>query len=453
MQKQGFLYALGAYTIWGMFPVYWKSLHQVPALELIGHRIFWSFLTLLGMLAFSGQVGVFWRHLTQVRTRRFYLIAALLIGLNWLIYVWGVNSNHIVETSLGYFINPLLSVLLGVVILRERLRPFQWLPVGMAAAGVLYLTVIYGRIPWIALMLACTFALYGLVKKMAPLNSLHGLSLETALLFPLAFLYLLYREMDGQGAFLRSDMVTTLMLLGAGLIGSMGGGGGAPAPAVDTSLDGKTVAVTAVSSDTGLSASDFNTSDQTLTITGTSDAADGTQVAVKIDGATVGTTTVMAGVWSYNHTGITLAEGGHTLDAELVNGSGNVAATAADRALTVDIQADEAAIAGKVIAVTAISDDTGVAGNDFITNDQTLTISGTSDATNGANVAVKIDGSVIGYTTVTGGVWSYNHTGTTLAAGSYTLDADLVDAAGNIAATSVDRALVVDMVGDEAAIA
>lgn len=218
MQKQGFLYALGAYTIWGMFPVYWKSLHQVPAMELIGHRIFWSFLTLLGVLAFSGQVGVFWYHLTQARTRRFYLIAALLIGLNWLVYVWGVNSNHIVETSLGYFINPLLSVLLGVLILRERLRPFQWVPVGLAAAGVLYLTVIYGRIPWIALTLACTFALYGLVKKLAPLNSLHGLSLETALLFPLAFIYLLYLEINGQGAFLHSDTITTLMLLGAGLV-------------------------------------------------------------------------------------------------------------------------------------------------------------------------------------------------------------------------------------------
>ncbi|MFN3741715.1 MAG: EamA family transporter RarD [Anaerolineales bacterium] len=218
MQKHGFLYALGAYTIWGLFPVYWKSLHQVPAIELIGHRIFWSFLTLLGVLTFSGQVGVFWYHLTQARIRRFYLIAALLIGLNWLVYVWGVNSNHIVETSLGYFINPLLSVLLGVLILRERLRPFQWLPVGVATAGVLYLTVIYGRIPWIALTLACTFALYGLVKKLAPLNSLHGLSLETALLFPLAFAYLLYREINRQAAFLHSDTITTLLLLGAGLV-------------------------------------------------------------------------------------------------------------------------------------------------------------------------------------------------------------------------------------------
>lgn len=218
MRKQGFLYALGAYTIWGIFPVYWKALHQVPAVELIGHRIFWSFLTLLGVLAFSGQVSVFWYHLTQARTRRFYLIAALLIGLNWLVYVWGVNTNHIVETSLGYFINPLLSVLLGVVILREHLRPFQWLPIGLAAAGVLYLTVMYGRIPWIALTLACTFALYGLVKKLAPLNSLHGLSLETALLFPLAVLYLLRQEISGHAAFLHSDTTTTLLLLGAGLV-------------------------------------------------------------------------------------------------------------------------------------------------------------------------------------------------------------------------------------------
>nr|BAL54360.1 chloramphenicol-sensitive protein RarD [uncultured Chloroflexota bacterium] len=218
MQKQGFLYAFGAYAIWGLFPIYWKTLHQVSAIELIGHRIFWSFLTLLGALLLNGQVGVFWYHLTQARIRRFYLIAALLIGFNWLIYVWGVNSDHIVETSLGYFINPLLSVLLGVLILRERLRPFQWLPLGLATVGVAYLTAIYGRVPWIALTLASTFALYGLVKKLAPLNSLHGLSLETAILFPLAFLYLLYRELTSQAAFLHSNLLTTLLLLGAGLV-------------------------------------------------------------------------------------------------------------------------------------------------------------------------------------------------------------------------------------------
>ncbi len=218
MQRKGFLYALGAYTIWGIFPVYWKALHQVAAIELIGHRIIWSFLTLLSVLTLSGQVGVFWSYLTHSQTRRYYFLAALLISVNWLVYVWGVNSGHIVETSLGYFINPLLSVFLGVVVLRERLRPLQWLPILLAAAGVLYLTLVYGRVPWIALTLAFTFALYGLVKKLAPLNSLHGLSLETAILFLPALAYLLYQEIQGQAAFLHTDARTTVLLLAAGLV-------------------------------------------------------------------------------------------------------------------------------------------------------------------------------------------------------------------------------------------
>jgi chloramphenicol-sensitive protein RarD len=218
MQRQGFLYALGAYTIWGIFPIYWKALHQVSAIELIGHRIIWSFLTLLSVLTFSGQIGVFWNYLNHSQTRRYYLLAALLISVNWLVYVWGVNTGHIVETSLGYFINPLLSVFLGVVVLRERLRPLQWLPILLAAAGVLYLTLVYGRVPWIALTLAFTFALYGLVKKLAPLNSLHGLSLETAILFLPALAYLLYEEIQGRATFLHTDTRTTLLLLAAGLV-------------------------------------------------------------------------------------------------------------------------------------------------------------------------------------------------------------------------------------------
>jgi chloramphenicol-sensitive protein RarD len=172
----------------------------------------------LSVLTFSGQVGVFWNYLSHSQIRRYYLLAALLISVNWLVYVWGVNTGHIVETSLGYFINPLLSVFLGVVVLRERLRPLQWLPILLAAAGVLYLTLVYGRVPWIALTLAFTFALYGLVKKLAPLNSLHGLSLETAILFLPALAYLLYEEIQGRATFLHTDTRTTLLLLAAGLV-------------------------------------------------------------------------------------------------------------------------------------------------------------------------------------------------------------------------------------------
>ena len=141
-----------------------------------------------------------------------------MIGCNWLLYVWAVNSNYIVETSLGYFINPLISVLLGVIFLREKLRPFQWIPVGLAALGVGYLTFTYGRLPWIALGLAFSFGTYGLVKKLSPLGSLYGLTLETGILFLPAVIYLIFADMSGTGAFLRSGALTDLLLIGAGAV-------------------------------------------------------------------------------------------------------------------------------------------------------------------------------------------------------------------------------------------
>ena len=147
-----------------------------------------------------------------------YLATGLLLSVNWLIYVWGVNEGYIVETSLGYFINPLLSVLLGVVFLRERLRLAQWLPISLAAAGVVYLTFTYGRLPWIALSLALSFGLYGLVKKLAPLGSLHGLTLETGMVFIPAAGYLLWAELGGEGHFLHDGLATDLFLMGAGVV-------------------------------------------------------------------------------------------------------------------------------------------------------------------------------------------------------------------------------------------
>jgi chloramphenicol-sensitive protein RarD len=149
---------------------------------------------------------------------RIYTAAALLVGINWLVYVWAVNAGFIVEASLGYFINPLLSIFLGVIFLRERLRVWQWLPIGLTALGVLYLTFTYGRLPWIALTLAFTFGLYGLVKKTAPLGSLYGLALETGLLLLPALLYLVYADGIDQGAFLHTGTGSDLLMMGAGLI-------------------------------------------------------------------------------------------------------------------------------------------------------------------------------------------------------------------------------------------
>ncbi len=215
--KKGILYGIGAYALWGFFPVYWKLLHDVPALQLLGHRIGWSFLLLMAVIFVTKQWAYF-RGTLNGRTFRVYLIAALLIGVNWLTYVWAVNAGFIVETSLGYFINPLLSVLLGVVILRERLRAWQWVPIGLAAAGVAYLTVVYGQLPWIALTLAFTFGFYGLVKKIAPLSSLFGLTLETGILFLPALAYLVFAESNGTGAFLHSGPTIDLLLVGAGVV-------------------------------------------------------------------------------------------------------------------------------------------------------------------------------------------------------------------------------------------
>jgi chloramphenicol-sensitive protein RarD len=213
----GIWYALGAYVLWGLFPIYWKWLQHVSAIQVIGHRIVWSFILLLIVILVSRQ----WTKFRSTLTRRVlgvYLIASLLLSVNWLVYVWGVNNGFIVETSLGYFINPLLSVLLGVIFLKERLRPAQWFPIGLAAFGVIYLTWAYGSLPWIALALAFSFGFYGLVKKVSPLGSLYGLTLETGLVFIPALAYLIFVGNAGQGSFGHTGIGTDLLLIGAGAV-------------------------------------------------------------------------------------------------------------------------------------------------------------------------------------------------------------------------------------------
>src|SRR5215211_8429565 len=216
--NKGILNGIGAYVLWGFFPIYWKFLHQVPALQVIGHRIGWSFILLIVIVLASRQWNDFRALALTPKVIGIYAIASVLLTINWLVYVWGVNSGFIVETSLGYFINPLLSVLLGVIFLRERLRPSQWIPVTIAAIGVIYLTVVYGRLPWIALTLAFSFGFYGLVKKLAPLGSLYGLTLETAIGFPIALIYLLVVQFGGTAAFLHESAWTTILLIGAGAV-------------------------------------------------------------------------------------------------------------------------------------------------------------------------------------------------------------------------------------------
>jgi len=216
--NKGIWYGVGAYMLWGVFPIYWKILRMVPALEVIGHRINWSFILLIIYIVATRQWNDFRSAAFHGKTIGIYAIASILLSFNWLTYVWGVNAGFIVETSLGYFINPLLSVLLGVLFLREQLRPMQWIPVGLAALGVGYLTFVYGRLPWIALSLAFTFGFYGFVKKLSPLGSLYGLTLETGIVFPVALLYIGYLGFEGAGSFLHNGVNIDLFLIGAGAV-------------------------------------------------------------------------------------------------------------------------------------------------------------------------------------------------------------------------------------------
>lgn len=216
--RKGIWYALAAYGIWGLFPLYWKPLHNIPALQIIGHRIGWSFILLVLIILFMRQWGNFRAAIADRRTLLVYTATAVLITINWLVYVWAINAGYIVESSLGYFINPLLSVLLGVLFLRERLRAWQWVPVGLAALGVLIVSVAYGHFPWISISLALSFGLYGLVKKKAPLNSLYGLTLETGIVFIPALIYLVTLDVRGEGAFLHTDMLSNVLMIGAGAV-------------------------------------------------------------------------------------------------------------------------------------------------------------------------------------------------------------------------------------------
>ncbi len=217
LTNKGLLYGIAAYVLWGLMPLYWKTLQSVPSTEIVGHRMIWSLVFVAGLLALKQHWSWLEPVLKNRKTVLTVLAAAAILAANWLTYVWGVNAGQIVQTSLGYFINPLVNVLLGVLFLRERLRPWQWAAIGIAGGGVLYLTVSYGALPWIALVLAFTFAIYGLLKKTAPLNAQEGLSMEMGLLFLPALGYLLYREANGTGSFGHAGLTTSLLLIFTGL--------------------------------------------------------------------------------------------------------------------------------------------------------------------------------------------------------------------------------------------
>lgn len=214
--NKGLLYAFIAYLSWGLLPIYWKSLRDLPALEIMGHRIIWSLLFVTVVLTLRRQWG--WVRKLDRRTMLTFLAISLLISVNWFTYIWAVNAGFVVETSLGYFINPLVNVLLGAIFLGERLRKLQWGAVTLAALGVLYLTISYGSLPWIALSLAFTFGFYGLLKKTASINSLEGLTLEMALLLPIALGYLAWIGSENNAAFPEVGLLTQGLMVGSGVI-------------------------------------------------------------------------------------------------------------------------------------------------------------------------------------------------------------------------------------------
>lgn len=216
--KNGAWSATAAYMMWGVFPLYFKALQMVAPLQMLAHRITWSLILLAVVVSLRRE----WKELLYAakawRTLAVYLFAAVMLAVNWGVYIAAVTSGHVVEASLGYFINPLINVLLGATLLRERLRPAQWAAIGLAALGVIYLAVYYGGVPWIGLILAFSFGLYGLIKRLAPLGALHSLTLESAFLFIPAVVFLFACDMAGVGAFGHSAVLTNWLLVLAGPI-------------------------------------------------------------------------------------------------------------------------------------------------------------------------------------------------------------------------------------------
>lgn len=216
--RQGVLLAAGAYFAWGLFPLFWKELKAIDATELIAHRIVWSVLFLAVVTHFSGGWEELRGALGKGRLLGLHLLSGGLLTLNWLSYVWAVNHGRILETSLGYYLVPLINVALGRLVLKESLRPLQWVAIGVAALGVVVQCAGVASVPWIGIVVALTFGFYGLLRKRSPLGSLPGLSLETLLYFPLAAGFLCWRGYTGEGALGHVNPWQHFLLLSAGAV-------------------------------------------------------------------------------------------------------------------------------------------------------------------------------------------------------------------------------------------
>ncbi len=216
--RTGIINATLAFLCWGLFPLYFHAIAEVPAGQILAHRVVWSLLFLAIVLTFRRQWAWLPAVMRQPRVIASFVASALLLSANWLVYIWAVNNGHVIEGSLGYFINPLVNIMFGYLLLKERLRPVQWAAIALAAAGVAWLTWQTGTVPWIALILACTFGAYGLMRKTAALGALEGLSFETMVLFPLALGYIVWLGAHGQNGFANSEASTRWLLVAAGPI-------------------------------------------------------------------------------------------------------------------------------------------------------------------------------------------------------------------------------------------
>jgi chloramphenicol-sensitive protein RarD len=209
----GILYAALAFLCWGSFPLYFHALGEVPPTQILAHRVLWSLLFLVIVLTVRRQ----WKWLPEVLRRPrvigSFIASAFLLSANWLVYIWAVNNGHVIESSLGYFINPLVNIMFGYLLLKERLRTGQWLAIALAGCGVAWLAWQSGSVPWIALILASSFGAYGLMRKTAALGALEGLSFETMLLFPLALGYVIWLSLHGENAFTAAASDSTRWLL------------------------------------------------------------------------------------------------------------------------------------------------------------------------------------------------------------------------------------------------
>ncbi len=214
----GNIMGITAYLMWGLLPLYWKLIVQVPAHEILTHRIIWS----LGFILLILIIKKDWKWFNIIKKKPkfwlLYIASAILVSINWFTYIWAVNNAHTVDASLGYFINPLFSVFLGVVFLREKLALQEIIAVLLALFGVIFLTVYYHSLPWVSIVLTITFGIYGLIKKQGPLDGIQSLGLETAIIFIPTLIYLIHLEFSGDAFFLHSNLRTDILLFAAGTI-------------------------------------------------------------------------------------------------------------------------------------------------------------------------------------------------------------------------------------------